>query len=499
MNEQLFDRTLIKYNFQYSGQNDGGLYAIRDPHTINALPIRITATKKGWFYHRAVHVKLPTGEEGILTARANKPLLGRGKGELVWLSLPPDLDSCFPTASTISDTYSADSFPVLETEVLQEMTQKIRHTTMNKKAIEIAITPTPPPPKVISSSTPWTEVILAEGPDVMFEVLDLDSSDDCLEVISAHFFGQKLSVHSIKAIPTAPYIEISAMKTLDTIGRPYGLCLATMTPTPSKPKDSREIPSSILPDYSSCDNSEPTHLLVSTHECSYDFPSAYNMALSALGGIYPSIITGAAFAFRNGQQSVRPGVEDIGDVRGGSLFSYEIPRTNKKMNKQAISNRIGVSNVLNAPPINSPALERKRSLDDMAQSFTLNEVSNPEHISSLEKRNSIDRIESENKNGESNFENSLSTVSVPPIYGARSERSVTIVHHAHHFQHPLLCCTDVLRILPFLLLVLHSIGRDKRCSAASRCVVGAAYSVRVRPASRTYSECRTNHRYALQS
>ena len=338
------------------GQNDGGLYAIRDPHTINAQPVRITAVKKGWFYHRAVHVKLPTGQEGILTARARKPLFGRGVGELVWLSLPADLDSCFPASSLVRDTFGMDT-----PEVTPPIRPDVRHTTMHRRAIDIATSASPPPLRPITSSTPWVETILAEGPDVMFEVLDLYESDDCLEVISAHFFGQKLSVHSIKAIPSAPFIEISAMKTLDTIGRPYGLCVATMTPTPSKQKDT-DSASTIQADYSSCDNSKPTHLLVSTHECSYDLPSAYNMALSALGGFYPSIITGAAFAFRNGKQSVRPGMDDAEDVRGGSLFSYEIPRPKRKTIDQAMS-LIGKSNVLSAPPINTSARYKKRKLD----------------------------------------------------------------------------------------------------------------------------------------
>lgn len=349
-----------KYSSTKPGQNDGGLYAIRDPHTINALPIRITAVKKGWFYHRAVHVKLPTGQEGILTARARKPLFGRGIGELVWLSLPADLDSCFPASSLIGDTFGINT-PEVSTPPPQP---NVRHTTMNRRAIDIATSSSPPPLRPISSGTPWVETILAEGPDVMFEVLDLDESDDCLEVISAHFFGQKLSVHSIKAIPSAPFIEISAMKTLDTIGRPYGLCLATMTPTPSTQKDYTDSLSTIQADYSSCDNSKPTHLLVSTHECSYDFPSAYNMALSALGGFYPSIITGAAFAFRNGKQSVQPGMDDTGDVRGGSLFSYEIPRPKRKAIAQPMS-LIGKSNVLKAPPINSPPRYKKRKLDKL--------------------------------------------------------------------------------------------------------------------------------------
>jgi len=330
---------LVPDGFLLPGQNDGGLYAIRDPHTINAQPVRITKVKKGWFYHRAVHVKLPTGQEGILTARARKPLFGRGLGELVWLSLPSNLDSCFTESSGI------DEFSTMKTKTRQSRVRhstmnqaaidkclgwknglkdkdSVHHTTMNQQAIDrILSKPTPP------HSSPWVETILAEGPDVMFEVLDLDSSDECLEVVSAHFFGEKLSVHSIRAIPEAPFIETSVMKTLDTIGRPYGLCLATMEPTRSKLKDEEN--SGYKSDFSSCDNSAPTHLLVSTHECSYDFPAAYNMVLSSIGGIYPTIISGAALAFRNGKQSVRPvhGIYDSdSEVRGGSLFAYEIPR-----------------------------------------------------------------------------------------------------------------------------------------------------------------------------
>jgi hypothetical protein len=273
---------LVPDGFLLPGQNDGGLYAIRDPHTINAQPVRITEVKKGWFYHRAVHVKLPTGQEGILTARARKPLFGRGSGELVWLSLPSDLDECFSESSGI------DEFSAMKTKV---RTNKVRHTTMNQEAIDRSVYRSAlNKPMTEPCSKPWVETILAEGPDVMFEVLDLDPTDDCLEVVSAHFFGEKLSVHSIRAIPEEPFIETSVMKTLDTIGRPYGLCLATMSPTRSRLNNEEN--SRVKSDFSSCDNSSPTHLLVSTHECSYDFPAAYNMVLSSLGGIYPTIISG---------------------------------------------------------------------------------------------------------------------------------------------------------------------------------------------------------------
>ena len=31
--------------------------------------------------------------------------------------------------------------------------------------------------------------MLAEGPDVMFEIIDLDDCDDSIEIVAAHFFG----------------------------------------------------------------------------------------------------------------------------------------------------------------------------------------------------------------------------------------------------------------------------------------------------------------------
>ena len=42
------------------------------------------------------------------------------------------------------------------------------------------------------------EVVLAEGPDVMFEVVDLDATDDTVEVFAAEFFAQRLTMHSLK-------------------------------------------------------------------------------------------------------------------------------------------------------------------------------------------------------------------------------------------------------------------------------------------------------------
>ena len=266
---------LVPDGFLLPGQNDGALYAILDPHSPDAQPVRITNPNKGWFYHRAVHVVLPGGQQGILTARAKKPILGPGKGELVWLSIP-------------------DDFGISE------------------------------------GNLAWAETILVDGPDVMFEVVDLDKNDEVIEVVAAHFFGEKLSVHSMRSIDKYPYIEISETATLDTIGRPYGLCLANMG----------DIVSHNSIDSDSNSNSdrnrlESTHLLVSTHECSYDIPSAIDMAVSAIGGDYPRVRTGRFNGVRGGE---RLPVEN-GDIaplveKGGSLFAYELPLSSSMFKKK---------------------------------------------------------------------------------------------------------------------------------------------------------------------
>jgi hypothetical protein len=281
---------LVPDGFLLPGQNDGGLYAILDPHSPDAQPIRITNPNKGWFYHRAVHVVLPGGKQGILTARAKKPILGPGRGELVWISIP-------------------DDFGISSLENSQ-----------------------------------WVETILVDGPDVMFEVVDLDKNDDVIEVVAAHFFGEKLSVHSMRAIDKYPYIEISETATLDTIGRPYGLCLANMGELGivSNSINSNSINSnSIISNSNSNSNRNnriretSTHLLVSTHECSYDIPSAIDMAISAIGGDYPRVRTGRFNGVRGGERlPVENGNRAQMVEKGGSLFAYELPLSSSMFKKK---------------------------------------------------------------------------------------------------------------------------------------------------------------------
>jgi hypothetical protein len=255
---------LIPDGFLMPGQSNGGLYAMKYPSSSHSRyhPIRITAPKPGWFYHRAMHVTLPGGRAGIITARARKPILGEGSGQLVWITIPDNLEN-------LSDQ--------------QE-----------------------------ESSSYWDEFVIAEGPDVMFEVLNSSRADGSIDIISAHFFGKKLSIHSIRSIDKPPYLEIAQSSSIDTIGKPYGLTLANFDSSDPTAASSR-----------------PSHVLVSTHECSYDIMSTFSMAASALQGIFPRIRTGLSFrGVRDGEKlPVENGRNAEVVEKGGSLFAYRIPES----------------------------------------------------------------------------------------------------------------------------------------------------------------------------
>jgi hypothetical protein len=211
---------------------------------------------------------------------------------------------------------------------------------------------------------PLDEVVLVSGPDVMFETLDLNPHDDSIEVIAAHFFGRKLSIHSIRGMPEYPYVQVADSSEIGTIGRPYGLCLVTFRSdgsddgaedtTLDAPRSSREKsgkggryktqkarPKNL--DHSSCDPQTATHILVTTHECSYDVASAFDMAIHTLRGDYPKVKTRATREKIAYGQSIRttpsPSAYDYTGQRadasaselpntmnGGSLFAYAIPR-----------------------------------------------------------------------------------------------------------------------------------------------------------------------------
>jgi hypothetical protein len=114
------------------------------------IPVKhqLSTPKNGWFYHKAVFHDVD-GVRGVVAARAEKPLVGRARAELVLLEPPTPAG----------------------------MPQDARHTIFG----------------------PWRERVLAagtseNGPGVGFALVDLDNNGQTQVVASQFFAAQQLSV-----------------------------------------------------------------------------------------------------------------------------------------------------------------------------------------------------------------------------------------------------------------------------------------------------------------
>jgi hypothetical protein len=115
-------------------------------------PVKLTADRPGWFYHRAMWRDMD-GDGGldVVTARGRKSAFGGAKGRLVWLRQPPGLEGVSSLA---------------------------RHR--------------------LEADAPWQENVLLEGPDVHFRLHDLDD-DGIEEILAAEFFGRRLTLSWFQA------------------------------------------------------------------------------------------------------------------------------------------------------------------------------------------------------------------------------------------------------------------------------------------------------------
>jgi len=228
---------LIADGFLVPGKTDGGVYLVQNPGSSKELSSRLTRRDDTrWFYHRAIPFEMQ-GHKGVLTARALKPLspFQPARGELVWLEAPNATNPVAPW------------------------------------------------------NVPWREVVLASGPDVMFEVVDLDVTDDTVEVFAAEFFAQCLTMHSLKwdegkGVPVVVQREVID----DSLGQAYSVALGDL-------------------------DGPMSHLLVTTHEY---LPVPKKSGLGSLSG-------GTGWSYMS--DSMAPRRAD--DVNGGSLFAYRIPAT----------------------------------------------------------------------------------------------------------------------------------------------------------------------------
>jgi hypothetical protein len=185
----------------------------------------------------------------------------------------------------------------------------------------------------------------------MFEAFDLNTNDDNFQVVTVNFFDEKISIYSLQPTSEHPFLHVANTTYLDTVGRPYGICLANFNPKYVDDSDDLEVTInhsldltsrvSLITGHSSkgrfhitspaspplphdnavCDNRNPTHILVSTHECSYDVSAGASMIQDFVRGKFPMIKSGNDIY--DGRQAVESGA--FAAESGGALFAFEIP------------------------------------------------------------------------------------------------------------------------------------------------------------------------------
>lgn len=138
--------------------------------------------------------------------------------------------------------------------------------------------------------------VLEEGPDVMFTVADLDTSDDTIEVIASQFFKKQVSLCSIQR---GPKPRVTFRRTIDyKCGSAFAAILADLDCQECSNEPCSRI---VLDSGSTVDTCKPgssfSHLLVTSHECSYE-----------------SEASGRGDNELNNEE-----------VDGGSLFAYRVP------------------------------------------------------------------------------------------------------------------------------------------------------------------------------
>lgn len=279
--EQYDDALLVSDGFLVPGKDRGGIYVIRNPSNPNSEWTTCLTNTQGdrWFYHRAVWVDLTgDGRKSILTARAKLRKV-RGKdpsslekesrpknGQLVWLEMPKPHHFDEATGTPLEeDGTTFDPFSA-------------RHL-------------------------PWKERVLATGPDVMFNVADMDETDETIEVIASQFFDKKVTLHSIQ-IGERPYVSFSRVID-DRCGASFGGILASL----DSKRNTRHV---VVDSGSTVVSLKPgdtfSHVLVTSHEC--DYVETDRSESNAIDDSSHQSLHGK-------------GVTQTLD--GGSLFAYKVP------------------------------------------------------------------------------------------------------------------------------------------------------------------------------
>jgi len=310
------DALLVSDGFLVPGRDNGGLYVVSRPgHEMNewrvclaggngvdGLLSRLETKKKnadnslssdedGWFYHRSIWIDLTgDGRQSVLTARAKRPsLLKKGDGSA--------------SSSVNEESLSTKAQLVWLERPIPHSYDKPTGTALDKDGLIFD----PFGPK----HTPWKVRVLDEGPDVMFSVADLDTTDDTVEVFASQFFNKKLTLHSIQCGPNP---KVVFRRTLDErCGASFSSLLANLDSR--RNSDTRKVidSGSTVPtlEHGDCFS----HLLITSHECTF----ADDDDIHASKGVDS---TKFASEVRMGNE---PRPESSTTTDGGSLFSYRVP------------------------------------------------------------------------------------------------------------------------------------------------------------------------------
>lgn len=153
--------------------------------------------------------------------------------------------------------------------------------------------------------------MLDEGPDVMFNVADLDPTDDTIEVIASQFFSKMLTLHSIRKGSNPKVVFQRVID--DRCGSAFSSILANLDGSKLLSNQQLETSPKVIDSGStvvSLKRGEPfSHLLVTSHECSV----GHDQETSNYGS--EVTVGDAAASYPNGQSK----------IDGGSLFGYRVP------------------------------------------------------------------------------------------------------------------------------------------------------------------------------
>lgn len=144
----------------------------------------------------------------------------------------------------------------------------------------------------------------------MFNVADLDTMDDTVEVIASQFFSKKLSLHSIRKGPNPTVVFRRVID--DRCGSAFSSILADLDGTKSKPQtDTAPVVVDNGSTVVSLKSGETfSHLLVTSHECSVGQDQE-----TATYGSEVTVGDNSLVSSLNGQSK----------IDGGSLFGYRVP------------------------------------------------------------------------------------------------------------------------------------------------------------------------------